>query len=241
MPTPLLHGRVRAILFDLDGTLIDTVELILSSFRYATSTVFGKPLADETLMRNVGVPLAQQMQEISPEHADELLRVYREHNAAMHDSMIAEYPGTREALEELQALGLPMAVVTSKSTAMTRRGLEVFDLERFFEAVVTADDVELHKPDPYPLKRAAGHIGVPVERCLYLGDSPHDITAALAAGSVSAAALWGAFPPEAVLAAGPEYALASIADLPALLDGDADRYRVSAKRAEQETDARYPL
>ncbi len=237
MSKPLIGGRVRAVLFDLDGTLIDTVTLILSSFRYATRAVLGAPLPDEILMCNIGVPLARQMQDISPDHADELLRVYREHNAAMHDSMIAEYPGTREALEELREMRLPMGVVTSKGSLMARRGLEAFGLGRFFETVVTADDVALHKPDPHPLIEAAGHIGVPVERCLYLGDSPYDITAALAAGSVSVAALWGAFPPEAVLAARPEYALETIIELPSLLDGEADRYR-AASHTEESRDER---
>lgn len=221
-----LGGRVRAILFDLDGTLIDTVALILSSFRFATNEVLGSPLPDEVLMRNVGVPLAAQMREIAPDRAEELLRVYREHNSRIHDDMVAEYPGTRETLEALAAEGYPMGVVTSKGIPMTRRGLDAFALRDYFEVVITSDDVELHKPDPYPLVRAAELMGVTPAECLYLGDSPHDMSAAIAAGSVSVAALWGAFGAEAVLRPGPEFALDSIAQLPALLDGAAGEYRV---------------
>lgn len=227
-----LGGRVRALLFDLDGTLIDTVALILSSFRHATNEVLGSPLPDEVLMRNVGVPLAIQMREFAPKHADELLRVYREHNSKIHDEMVAEYPGAHATLEELAGRGYPMGVVTSKGTAMARRGLNAFGMGRFFEVVVTSDDVEIYKPDPHPLRYAAELIGVPVEECLYLGDSPHDMTAALAAGSVSVAALWGAFGPEAVLQPGPEYALPSIRDLPAMLDGVGEEFRVYPARTE---------
>jgi pyrophosphatase PpaX len=227
-----LDGRVRAILFDLDGTLIDTVALILSSFRHATKEVLGNPLPDEVLMRNVGVPLAIQMREFSPYHADELLRVYREHNSRIHDEMVAEYPGTRETLEELEKRGFPMGVVTSKGTPMAHRGLDAFGFGRFFEVVITSDDVEVYKPDPHPLHRAADLIGVPVDECLYLGDSPHDMSAALAAGSVSVAALWGAFGPEAVLGPGPEFALATIRELPMLLDGAGNQYRVVPNEAE---------
>jgi pyrophosphatase PpaX len=221
-----LGGRARALLFDLDGTLIDTVALILSSFRHATNEVLGSPLPDEILMRNVGVPLAIQMQEFAPEHADELLRVYREHNSMIHDEMVAEYPGTHATLEELARRGYPMGVVTSKGTAMARRGLGAFGLDRFFEVVVTSDDVEIYKPDPYPLLHAAELIGVPADECLYLGDSPHDMSAAIAAGLVSVAALWGAFGAEAVLGPGPEFALEAIAELPALLDGSGEEFRV---------------
>jgi len=232
MSPTALDGRVRALLFDLDGTLIDTVALILCSFRHATNEVLGTPLPDEVLMRNVGVPLSIQMQEFAPAHADELLRVYREHNASVHDEMVAEYPGTHETLELLAGQGFPMGVVTSKGTPMARRGLEVFGLERFFEVLVTSDDVEIYKPEPYPLQRAASLMGIAAHECLYLGDSPQDMTAAIRADAVSVAALWGAFGPEAVLAPGPEFALASIRELPRLLDGAADEYRVQPQMPE---------
>jgi pyrophosphatase PpaX len=229
-PTQDRAASIEAVLFDLDGTLIDTVELILTSFRYATTQVLGAPLPDELLMRNVGVPLISQMREFSPEHADELLRVYREHNAAHHDAMARAYPGTEEVLRLLQTLGMQMGVVTSKGTTMTRRGLDVFGLGPFFDVVVTADDVDRHKPDPHPLEEAARGLGVDVSRCAYVGDSPHDMQAAIAAGAVSVAALWGAFPREAVLEPGPEFALDSIRDLPLLLAGAEERFRASHYR-----------
>jgi pyrophosphatase PpaX len=209
---------VEAVLFDLDGTLIDTVELIMVSFRHATRVVLGESLPDAVTMAGVGMPLAAQMRDFSAEHADELLRVYREFNAAEHDRMVHEYAGTENVLTALQQRGLPMGVVTSKGTPMTLRGLRLFDLERFFAVVVTADDVPLHKPDPYPLRHAAELLGVDIERCVYLGDSPHDMESALAAGAVAVAALWGAFPSEQVLAPGPDFAVASIAEFHALLE-----------------------
>ncbi|HET6497881.1 MAG TPA: HAD-IA family hydrolase [Coriobacteriia bacterium] len=213
-----LRHRVRVVLFDLDGTLIDTVALILSSFRHATAEVLGAPLPDDVLMRNVGVPLANQMREIAPEHAEELLRVYREHNARHHDEMIAEYPGTRETLVELAGRGYRMGVVTSKGTPMARRGLEALGLGGYFEVLVTADDVNRHKPDPHPLLHAAKLMAVPPKECAYVGDSPHDMVAARAAGAVAVAALWGAFEPHVLMGPGPEYALRSIDELPTVLE-----------------------
>ena len=214
-PRPSATSRaaaVQVVLFDLDGTLIDTIELILVSMRYATQTVLGSVLPDEVLMRNVGVPLRVQMSEFAPEHVDELLRVYREHNATIHDELVAEYAGTEEALAALADKGLRMAVVTSKSGPVAMRGLERFGLGHFFETLVAYEDTDIHKPRPEPLLEAARRMGVDIGSCAYVGDSPHDMTAAVSAGAVSVAALWGPFP-KRVLEPGPDFAITSLARL----------------------------
>lgn len=209
--------RLQAVLFDLDGTLIDTVELIRVSFRYATRMVLGYELADEITMANVGQPLRQQFHDMAPEHAEELLRVFREFNMAHHDELAKAYPGTIGVLAGLHEMGIPMGVVTSKGTEAATRGIDHFGLRPFLQVVVTADDVEIHKPDPFPLRFAAGLMGVELEYCMYVGDSPHDMTAAVTGGAIAVAALWGAFPEEEVIVPGTAYALASIEGLPGLL------------------------
>lgn len=214
---------VRAVLFDLDGTLIDTVELIRVSFRYATEKVLGEALPDELTMANVGQPLRTQFEDLAPGHADELLSVYREFGREKHDELAASYPGTVETLRSLAERGIPMGVVTSKGTEAATRGLELFGLTEFFEVIVTADDVHIHKPDPYPLHFAAAAIGVPLEYCVYVGDSPHDMQAALSGGAIAVAALWGAFSENDVLAPGPPFALREIGELPGLLFGATGR------------------
>jgi pyrophosphatase PpaX len=219
---PGRRGELRAVLFDLDGTLIDTVELIRVSFRHATRTVLGREYPDEVTMRNVGQPLLTQFRDIAPGHEDELLRVYRAFNMEHHDEMAKAYPGTLEALEEIRLLGLPMGVVTSKGTQGTTRGMDLFGLGPYMRAVVTADDVEIHKPDPHPLRVAAGLVGVDLGYCMYVGDSPHDMQAAIAGGAIAVAALWGAFPREDVVVPGTSYALESIRELPGLLTQGVD-------------------
>ncbi len=221
-------SSVRAVLFDLDGTLIDTVALIRTSMRHATEAVLGVSLSDAELMRNVGIPLVQQMRLFSEGHADELVTAYRAHNAEIHDELIAAYPGVEEALESLVSDGIPLGIVTSKSRAVACRGIDYFGLGRFFEVVVCSDDVTQHKPDPHPLRVAARELGLPIEVCMYVGDSPHDMTAAIRAGAVSVAALWGAFAREAVLEPGPEFVLASIGELSDLLGGNVNPYVVTA-------------
>jgi pyrophosphatase PpaX len=219
-------AQVETVLFDLDGTLIDTIDLIRSSMRYATEAVLGQSLPDDVLMRNVGVPLIVQMREFDPERAEELVLVYRRHNAHVHDAMVREYPGVEETLEHLTSQGRRLGIVTSKSRAVAMRGLDRFSLGRFFDTIITADDVPVHKPDPYPLIEAAQQLGVSPSGCAYVGDSPHDMTAAIGAGCVSIAALWGAFTRERVLEPGPTHAATRITDLVPLLSANEECYRV---------------
>lgn len=181
-------------------------------------------------MSGVGQPLRAQFLEISPGKTDELLRVYREFNHAHHDELAKAYPGTAETLRDIKRRGLPMGIVTSKGTVAAKMGIDRFDLGRFMDVVVTADDVGTHKPDPYPLLFAADRLGLDLRYCMYVGDSPHDMRAAVAGDAIAVAALWGAFPAESVLVPGTEFALERMSDLPGLLDGDAERRAVGAGR-----------
>lgn len=212
-------ASVEAILFDLDGTLIDTEGLILASARYATKMVLGEALPDDVLRHNIGMPLRQQMGDYAPGHVDELLAAYREHNDRVHDELIAEYAGTEEALVALEALGLPMAIVTSKSRPVAQRGVDFFGLGGFFRFIVGYEDTTVHKPHAEPILEGARRLGIAPERCMYVGDSPHDMAAGNAAGSVTVAALWGPFP-ERSLAEKPSAALDRLGDLPQLLQGN---------------------
>ena len=219
---------VHAVLFDLDGTLIDTVELIRLSFRHATLQVLGRSVPDEITMAGVGRPLMQQFREMAPGSEDELLSVYRAFNMAHHDELAQAYPGTLATLRTLAASGTPMAVVTSKGMQAASHGLATFGLAGFFDALITVDDVERHKPDPLPLQRAAELLGMDIRYCMYVGDSPHDMQAALAADAVAVAALWGAFTRSEVLEPGPRLALERIEDVLPLLHGDVERFGVQA-------------
>ena len=213
-------ARVQAVLFDLDGTLVDTIEMIMASHRHATAVVLGEALPDDVLRRNIGIPLKDQMEEYAPGRVPELLDEYRRHNALVHDEMIREYPGTEAALAALAALGLRLGIVTSKSGPVAQRGLDRFGLGRFFEVVVAFEDTEIHKPEPEPVLEASRRLGLSPDRCAYVGDSPHDMAAGAAAGAVTIGALWGPFPGP-VLAEKPDFTAASIADVVSLFSGEA--------------------
>jgi pyrophosphatase PpaX len=211
-------AQTRAVLFDLDGTLIDTIALILSSFRHATTTVLGEPLPDEVLLRNVGVPLAVQMAEFDSERAEELLAVYRAHNGEHHDALVEAYPGVAETVATIHASGMPMAVVTSKSRELAERGLRLTGLLDRFPILIACEDTEKHKPDPAPLLLAADTLGVDLRYCVYVGDSPHDVCAAREGGAIAIGATWGVSSAEELAAAAPDFVIGSIDELLGLLD-----------------------
>ena len=219
-----LRERLAAatcILFDLDGTLVDTVELIMASARYATEVVLGEALPDDVLKHDIGMPLKDQMERYAPGRSAELLAVYREHNAVVHDDLIREYPGVEEALQALVGTGYRLGVVTSKSRPVAWRGLDRFGLGNYFATLVAYEDTEIHKPRAEPVLEGARRLGVSARSCLYVGDSPHDMAAGIASGAVSVAALWGPFP-ERVLEPGPDVVLAEIGELAPLLQESRD-------------------
>jgi pyrophosphatase PpaX len=204
---------VELVLFDFDGTLADTIPLILASFRHATRTIYGKPLPDDALLSNVGQPLRAQMEVIDPERAQELFDVYREHNAANHDAMIRPFPGVSEALAALGAGGLRLAVVTSKARPFAERGLRVLGMQDVFDLVVAVEDTQRHKPDPQPLQFALERLEGEPSTAAYVGDSPFDIAAGKAAGLATVAVTWGAFGKEDLCEAGPDHVIGTPEEL----------------------------
>ena len=210
---------LEAVLFDLDGTVVNTIPHILASFRHATAEVLGAPLADEELLHHVGVPLARQMYYFTDDEAtaERLLAAYRAFNRRTHDEMAQLFPNTLTALGALFAAGLPMAIVTSKSRMMAERAIDLFDLGRFFPIVVSADDTTVHKPDPAPVLLGAERLGVDPARAVYVGDSPADIESGKGAGAATVGATWGVASRERLAAVHPDAIIDDIGDLPALL------------------------
>ena len=221
---------LTAALFDFDGTLVDTTELIYQSLCHASREVLGHEPPRETLMANVGQPLPQQMAaliEKETDHAetdglaDELLESYRTQNEKLHEDLIEEFPGVEEALARLREAGVKIAVVTSKRRKSVEMAVETFPgLGNVANHFVTMEDTEEHKPKPAPLLKGLELLGnVPVEEAAYVGDSPHDVEAAHAAGVTSVAVSWGAFPEKFLREKEPDYLVPDIDSVvDALLD-----------------------
>ena len=206
------------VLFDLDGTLADTHDIILASFHHTVREVLGRDYPDEVLMQKVGQPLVTQMWDFTDDPAthDLLVETYRVHNDTIHDEQVRAFPGTVAALAQLAAAGHPMGVVTSKRHAIAERALRLTGIGEHVAFLIGSDDCATHKPDPGPVLEGCARLGLEPSRCLYVGDSPFDMQAARGAGCVSVAALWGMFPADVLRAERPDYELGSIAELPAL-------------------------
>jgi pyrophosphatase PpaX len=196
-----------AALFDFDGTLVDTTDLIYQSMRHATGEVLGREISRDVLMANVGQPLPRQMELLSAEHAEALLDSYRLHNEENHDALIKEFPGVEESLARLKAAGVRVGVVTSKRRFSVDMALKKFSgLGDVVDQWVTMEDTTEHKPRPEPLLKGLELLGnVPREQAAYVGDSPFDVAAAKAAGVESVAVSWGAFSEDALRAAEPDH------------------------------------
>lgn len=210
---------IQGVLFDNDGTLVDTYSLLLASMQYATKQVLGKEYSEERLMQGVGTPLEAQVATFTDDKAlqAELLRVYREHNHARHDSAIVLFPGVKEGLGRLHAAGLKLGVVTAKRHALAWHGLEILGVSPYLSCLVGPDDCALSKPDPAPVLLAAELLGLTPTECLYVGDSPYDIQAGNAAGCKTVAVLWGMFSEEVLRAENPVYVISSFSELEALV------------------------
>jgi pyrophosphatase PpaX len=189
-------SSLDTFLFDLDGTLIDSVALIHASYRHALATHGHVEPPYEEWLAGLGTPLAQQFARFAsdPRAIDALCATYREHNLRHHDGSVRAYDGIAAALSALRARGLRLGVVTSKRSDGARRGLALCGLASFFDDVVALDDVEKHKPDPEPVLAALARLDARAGRTIYIGDSTHDLAAGRAAGVRTGAALWGPFP-----------------------------------------------
>jgi pyrophosphatase PpaX len=183
--------RFPVVLFDLDGTVIDSGAIILASMRHAAKEVLGEEPSDELLMAAVGGPgLEAQMQALAPDCVEELVTVYRAHNEPLHDEL-ACCDGMEDVLVRLKDEGRRLGIVTAKRRATVDLAFNVLPLRHLFEVVVGGDETERHKPDPQPLLLAAERLSADPGECAYVGDSPFDIRAAKAARMHAIAVTWG--------------------------------------------------
>ena len=183
--------RFPVVLFDLDGTVVDSGAIILASMRHATETVLARAYSEEELMANVGGPgLEAQMQAFAPDRVDELVRVYRAHNEPLHDELEA-CTGMEDALEALKGEGRTLGLVTAKRRATVDLAFARLPFAHFFDVVVGGDETDRHKPDPAPLLLALERLSAAPAQAAYVGDSPYDMQAARAGGLYAVGVTWG--------------------------------------------------
>jgi len=206
MATPRVY---RTYLFDLDGTLLDSIELIFSCYRHAASRHLETSPPDQVWRDGLGTPLREQFRAVTRDEAliDEMIATYREYHNDNHDSRVALYPGVEAMLSSLSARSVGLGVVTSKLRKGAERGLKLTGLMPYFDQIVSADEVKRAKPDPEPVHQAMERLGAAPASTIFIGDSPHDIAAGRAAGVATAGVLWGPFDQPTLSDASPTYLL----------------------------------
>lgn len=185
---------IKAVLWDLDGTILDTTELILESYRYAFRKVLKAEIGDDEAIANFGRTLSDVMNSYSPEKAEALMQSYRDYNQKHHDKKIRPFPGILDALANVRRRGFEQTVVTSKTEWLSKRGLDLFELSIYIDEVIGFESTKLHKPAGEPAIEALKRLKIQPEEALFIGDSSADAGCAKDAGVAFVAALWGPNP-----------------------------------------------
>lgn len=214
--TPNAAPRHRAVLLDLDGTLLDSADLIMSAFEATLEANLHVSIDRAEIRASWSRPIRERFRLFAPDQEEMLAQDYIQRYLALHDERARLFPGVPEVLETLRRRGYAMAIVTSKRRATTQAAIQRFALNRWCTVVVADEDVVRHKPYPDPIHAAAERLGLSAADTLMVGDSPLDIASGRSAGATTAAALWGTVEAPAVLAEIPDHRLAAPRDLLAL-------------------------
>jgi pyrophosphatase PpaX len=215
----MAEARPYAVLFDLDGTLIDSIALLLASMKHTFQGRSRKPTDDEWI-EGLGTPLPKQLTPYveSDEDRERLVNRYRTFQHENHDRLMSQYAGVIDTIALLYQRGHPLGVVTSKGNMMMERGLKFIGADDYIEVAIGYDSVHIHKPDPFPVRAALEKLEYQASEAVFVGDSPHDIKSGNDAGVITIAALWGPFRRDQLEPYNPTYFLDNIKDLPPLLD-----------------------
>ncbi|NMM54698.1 pyrophosphatase PpaX [Paenibacillus aquistagni] len=182
---------IRTVLFDLDGTIMDTNELIIETFQHVLRDIVPQPFTREHIIPTMGMTLEEQLRGFSKrEDIEDLVQAYRDYNWKRHDDLISPFPHVQEVIQRLVEANIQVGIVTTKIRLTTERALRMFDLFDKMGAVITFDDITNAKPHPEPVLRAVEMLGADPQATLMVGDSPADIQSANAAGVISCGVAW---------------------------------------------------
>lgn len=203
---------IKYVLFDLDGTLINTNDIIIKCLRDVSIEYANKDLSKEELDVILGKPLRDQVSLIFNENIDEMMEHYRVNYRTHVDELIAEFEGIAELLQTLYNEGYKMGIVSSKGRRGINEALKKFHMEQYFNAIVAAEDVENHKPHSEPLEKGLELLGATKEESIFIGDSYFDILCAKNARVKSVLVDWSILPREEIMNLKPEYVLVNPMD-----------------------------
>lgn len=203
----------KALLFDFDGTLLDTNSLIIETFMHVLNERFPGQYQPQDCTRFIGPSLAETFKEIAPDEVDELITAYRAWNHEHHDALVKEYEGVVDTLELLKEKGIRLAIVSTKRRDTIMRGLEIMGAAHLFEVIIGIDDVSHVKPDPEPILLALEKLGVNKSDAIMIGDNSHDIEGGKNAGVRTAGVAWAFKGRDFLQQFNPDYMLEHMTDL----------------------------
>jgi pyrophosphatase PpaX len=206
-------SKITTVLFDLDGTLINTNDLIISSFLHTLNHYYPNQYKEIDVLPFMGPPLEESFGGLNPEKVDEMCAYYRAYNHEHHDELVTEFEGVYETVETLYKQGYKLAIVSTKVRDVVLKGLDLMKLRPFFEVVITLDEVENAKPHPEPIEKALKELGASPQEAIMVGDNHHDILAGKNAGVLSAGVAWSAKGREHLAQYEPDVMLETMPDL----------------------------
>lgn len=208
-----MSNKINTVLFDLDGTLIDTNELIISTFLHTLEKYYPSKYQREDVLPFIGPSLHETFSGIDPDRVEEMILEYRTYNLANHDQLVTEFLGVKETVQTLKERGYKLGIVTTKLHDVVLKGLRLMDLEQYFGVIVALDHVEKAKPDPEPIFNALEQLGSRPEESIMVGDNYHDILAGKNAGTLTAGVAWSIKGRDYLAKFEPDYILENMADL----------------------------
>ncbi|SES70401.1 pyrophosphatase PpaX [Salinibacillus kushneri] len=204
---------IRTLLFDLDGTLIDTNELIISSFLHTLEQYVPGQYGREDVYKFIGPSLWDSFGTVMPDKVDEMVDTYRKHNLEHHDSFVVAYDGVLETIQQVKQDGYQLGIVTTKIAETAKRGLKVTKLDSYFDVLIGLDDVSHEKPHPEPIYKALKALDAKASEAIMVGDNTHDILAGQNAGVKTAGVAWTIKGRKTLESLHPDYMLDNMRDL----------------------------
>ena len=209
--------KITTLLFDLDGTLINTNELIIASFMHTLEKFYPGKYKREHVIPFMGPTLTESFSTVDANRVDELITEYRRFNVEMHDEFVEEYETVYETIETLHEQGYKIGIVTTKARNVVEMGLSYSRLKQFFDVVITIDDVQNAKPHPEPIQLALKKLNATPEETIMVGDNYHDIEGGKNAGTKTAGVVWSLKGKEFLESYHPDYMLEKMSDILTIL------------------------
>lgn len=214
--------KFKGLLFDFDGTLLDTNELIIQTFLHVLEPEFPGKFTKDDMIPFIGPSLMESFSTIDASKAEEWVQQYRVWNIEHHDELAREFKGVKSTLQALKGKGIRLAIVSTKRYESLMKGIRLLDIENLIEVIISMDDVKNVKPDPEPILLALKKMHLRKEDVIMIGDNSHDILGGKNAGVKTAGVAWSIKGEDFLMQFNPDYMLHDMSDLLTIVEEHAN-------------------